>query len=213
MGRDRASRPEARPLRLFVAIDIPESVRSGLARDVEPLRELVPGARWTRPEAWHVTLRFLGNTWPRLTQKVRAAVGAEAAGTDPFETALTRLGAFPGDSRARVLWVGLSDEGERFRRIAKSLDDLLEPEWAPEKRPFTPHLTLARLNPPQNLRRSPPEVLGRAVASSPFPVGRLVLYRSHLSPRGARYEALERFSLGSGAAESGPGVEIERSFD
>jgi len=79
MARDRASRPQARPLRLFVAIDIPEDVRVSVADQVAPLRERYPRARWVPMANQHVTLKFLGSTWPRLLEWVVAEVGAVAA--------------------------------------------------------------------------------------------------------------------------------------
>jgi 2'-5' RNA ligase len=195
LARDRSSRPEAKPLRLFVAVDIPEDVKSQLAASFQPFRERVSGARWTSPEGWHVTLKFLGSTWPRLVEPVREAVKSAATGQSSFETAMTEIGAFPTAKRARVLWAGLANPQGRFGALVAKLDELLREHFVPEKRAFTPHLTVARLNPPANLLDAAPELLGALVSSRPFPVDRLVLYRSHLSPRGARYEALEQFAL------------------
>src|SRR5207247_7801073 len=129
---------------LFVAADVPEDVKEGLVEAVAPFRERIPGARWTRPNGWHVTLKFLGTTWPRLVETVEEAVGAAARGASPFRTSLTEVGAFPSARRARVLWAGLSDPDERFASIVERLDDLLKEDFQPEKRAFTPHLTVAR---------------------------------------------------------------------
>jgi 2'-5' RNA ligase len=194
MARDRASRPEARPLRLFVATDVPEPVRRGLAEAVRPWHDRVPGARWVTPENWHVTLKFLGSVYPRLLQWVTDQVRGAAAGGEPFTTSLTELGAFPSARRARVLWAGLEDSSGVFVRLAAELDALLEREFQPEKRPFTPHLTVARFNQQGPL---PDELLTTDVRSEPFPVEHLTLYRSYLQRPAARYEALERFRLGS----------------
>ncbi|HXF56525.1 MAG TPA: RNA 2',3'-cyclic phosphodiesterase [Actinomycetota bacterium] len=198
MARDRAARPEAAPLRLFVAVDVPEAVRRGLARTVEPFRGRVPGARWTRPEGWHVTLKFLGSTWPRLLEEVKEALRKAAGGAAPFETRLTEVGVFPGPGRARVIWAGLADSEGRFGPLVRALDELLAAHFRVEKRAFTPHLTLARVDPPVDLRAAAPELLGLRVDSEPFAVDRLVLYRSHLSPAGARYEPLHAVPLGEG---------------
>ena len=190
MARDRSDRPEAKPLRLFVAVDVPEAVKATLRSATARFRDRIPGARWTNLDAWHVTVKFLGTTWPRLVEEVRAIVGAVAADEGPFETALTDLGAFPSPTRARVLWAGLADEDGRFAKLAASLDRALEEHFDPEDRAFTPHLTLARLVPPRNLREFVPELVGTNVASEWFAAAALVLYRSHLSPSGARYEPL-----------------------
>jgi len=190
VARDRASRPEARPLRLFVAVDVPDAVKEGLAASVAPFRDRIPGARWTGFNGWHVTVKFLGSTWPRLVDTVREIVSTVAAGTAPLESALTEVGAFPTPTRARVLWAGLDDPDGALAVVAARLDELLAEDFVPEKRGYTPHLTLARLVPPRNLREFAPELHGMSVASERFVMDRLVLYRSHLSPLGARYEPL-----------------------
>lgn len=197
MARDRASRPEAKPLRLFIAVDVPDWVKGNVASAVEPFRERIPVARWTRSDGWHVTLKFLGATWPRLVDMVTASVRAAASGAESFETRMTDIGVFPSPGRARVVWAGLDDPEGRFQALVKSLDGLLEEHFVPERRAFTPHLTLARLNPPRNIREFAPELVGTQVPSEPFTIDRLVLYRSHLSPKGATYESLVEAPLGT----------------
>lgn len=197
MGRDRASRPEAKPLRLFAAADVPESHRPAIEDLVAPWRERVAGGRWDAPEKWHLTLKFLGRTWPRLVRTVEDACQATADAVEPFEVRLTRLGVFPSPRRARVLWVGLDDPEEGLTRLAAGLDASLAAEFEPEKRAFTPHLTVARFRQPARI--PDPDALGAVECSAPpFVVDRLVLYRSHLlGPRGSRYEALRAFPLGA----------------
>ena len=190
MARDRASRSEAKPLRLFVAADVPEDVKTTLAETLAPFRDRIPGGRWTRSDGWHVTLKFLGATWPRLMDDVRGAVRSVAQTSRAFETSLTQVGVFPSARRARVLWAGLADPEARFGAMVTRLDELLEDHFVPENRPFTPHLTLVRLTPSRDVGEFAPDLVGAAVPSRPFVVDRLVLYRSHLSPQGARYEPL-----------------------
>jgi 2'-5' RNA ligase len=184
----------AKPLRLFVAVDVPDHLGRELLARLSPFRASVPGARWTRREGWHVTLKFLGWTAPGSVPQVEAAVAAVAsAAARPFDTRITRLGAFPKPGRARVLWAGLADDGGAFAQTVKDLDDALAAFVEPEKRAFTPHLTLARIAPPVRVGS---DVLDLAVGSEPFAVDRLILYRSHLSPKGASYEALVSAPLG-----------------
>jgi 2'-5' RNA ligase len=190
-ARDRSQRPEARPLRLFVAVDVPDWVKASLETAVAPFRDRDTGIRWTKAEGWHVTLKFLGSTWPRLLDEVRATVASAASATEPFQTRLTEIGVFPGPRRARVVWAGLEDPDARFAEIVRLLDESLSDHFRTEKRPFTPHLTMARLNPPRSIEEAIPGLVGMRLESEPFSVDRLVLYRSHLSPLGARYEALE----------------------
>jgi 2'-5' RNA ligase len=197
MARDRAARPEARPLRLFVAVDVPEAIRAAVADATAPLREAHPRARWIPLENQHVTVKFLGSTFPRLVGWVTETVRSVAAASDPFGSAVEGLGAFPSPRRARVLWAGLDDAEGRFAPIAGALDDALAKEFRVEKRAFTPHLTLARFDPPVPLEGL--EDAGRLEAM-PFEVDRLVLYRSYLRRPAPRYEQLAAFPLGGPAA-------------
>lgn len=192
MARDRAARPEAKPLRLFAAVDLPPSSKDQVERAISPWRERLPNARWVKPENWHVTVKFMGRTYPRLVEKVHEACEAAASGIRPFRVELAGLGVFPRPTKARVFWVGLDDEGG-LAALAAALDRELEREFPPEKRGFTAHLTVARLNPPSPVDQ---EALAETrLGAAPFKVGELVLYRSHLSPKGARYEPLARFPL------------------
>jgi RNA 2',3'-cyclic 3'-phosphodiesterase len=196
MPRDLAPNEQARPVRLFVAIDMPPAVKSVVASFVEPYRDRIPGARWTRSDGWHLTLKFLGATWPRLMETVRAEVTRVASSVAPFPSSLTEVGVFPSNRRARVLWVGLSDPDGRMTNLAAALDAGLGEHFDTEGRAFTPHVTLARLVPPRDLDEFVPGLTGTPVPSESFEVDRLVLYRSHLSPRGATYEPIFAAPLG-----------------
>ena len=191
MARDRATRPEARPLRLFVAFDIPEEIRDSVESAVAQWRERYPRAKWVPKPNQHVTLKFLGATWPRLVEWVRETVANAAHANEPVRTRVTGLGAFPNERRGRVLWAGLDDDGRRLARIAASLDEGLSREFAPEKRAFTPHLTVARFQPPVELQG----LEDVRFESDPFDVDRIVLYRSHLRRPAPFYERLATIGL------------------
>ncbi|MGH2525347.1 MAG: RNA 2',3'-cyclic phosphodiesterase, partial [Actinomycetota bacterium] len=106
-------------------------------------------------------------------------------------TRVTGLGAFPNERRGGVLWAGLDDEDRRLARIAATLDEGLSREFAPEKRAFTPHLTVARFEPPVELQG----LEDVKFESEPFNVDRIVLYRSHLRRPAPLYERLAMFPL------------------
>jgi RNA 2',3'-cyclic 3'-phosphodiesterase len=195
MARDRASRPQAKPLRLFVAIDLPQDVQRLVEEGVAPLRERYPRARWVPTRNQHVTMKFLGATWPRLVDHVVEVVGGVATAHPPFQTRVAELGAFPSARRARVLWVGLEDPAGRLAAIAGGLDTALAKDFAPEKRAFAPHLTVARFEPAVGLEEDLGEV---GVESRPFAVEWLVIYRSHLQRPAPVYEAIATFPLGAG---------------
>ena len=196
MARNRAARPEAKPLRLFVAVDPPPDAVRAVDEALEPWRERFPRGRWVRPENWHVTLKFLGRTWPRLVDSVHEACREAATGIRPFTLSLGSLGVFPRTPRARVLWVGLEDPEGSLAALAKALDASLADDFPPEKRGFTAHLTVARFDPPADFSEASAEFETFQVEVRPFRVSKLLLYQSHLSPRGARYEVLQAFPLG-----------------
>jgi 2'-5' RNA ligase len=191
MARDRASRPEAKALRLFVAVEVPEAVRRQVEAAVAPWRERFPAARWVPLENQHLTVKFLGATWPRLVEWVHEAVGAAASALAPFETRARGLGAFPSPRRARVLWAGLEDPERAMAGISSALDEALRREFPAEKREFTPHLTVARFDPPVALE----DAAERSLESEPFRVDRLVLFQSHLRRPAPVYERLASFAL------------------
>jgi RNA 2',3'-cyclic 3'-phosphodiesterase len=195
MARNRASRPEARPVRLFAAVDIPDRAKEAVVQVIEPWRDRLAGGRWVPPENWHVTVKFLGRTWPRLVEWVHERCRDAATGIRPFRLGLEGLGVFPGPARARVLWAGLDDLDGGLRALAAAAEAELSKEFPAEKRPFSAHLTVARFNPQVPMRDHADELTAASIDTEPFRVGELVLYRSHLSPRGARYEPLERFRL------------------
>jgi 2'-5' RNA ligase len=192
MARDRASRPEARSLRLFVAFDVSTEAAEEVSRAIDPWVSAFPRARWVPRENWHVTLKFLGQTWPRLEGWVRERVAGVAAAAAPVATGLTTLGSFPSRGRARVLWAGIDDEQGGLARLAAALDHALVREFRPETRAFSPHLTVARSDPPIRLPSSFGEVGLGPVA---FSVDRVVLFRSHLRRPAPRYEPLQAFPL------------------
>ena len=187
-------------LRLFFAVSVPPDLLESLQERLADLKSAFPQARWTATANQHLTLKFLGATpEDRLEDVLRtgAAVAREKQGA---AVSLSKLDAFPSARRARVLWLGIDDHAGVLMGLAKGLSDALEAlGFAAEARPFTPHLTLARFKSSVKL----PSELGPGGAGlAPFEVSEAGLWRSHLSPKGARYELLEALPLGR--VDSGP---------
>lgn len=182
-------------MRLFLAIDLPESVRSRLGELQERLRRSWPGWRWVRPEGIHLTIRFLGEVLPEVDSGARECWREAAAAVAPFKIGFGGIGRFPPRGGARVLWIavhtqhgseGLSLLAERVELAARSAG------FEEETRPFRAHLTLARAMRGQSPTWS--EGIDAGIEES-VEVDRLVLFRSTLSPCGARYTALDSFAL------------------
>ncbi len=183
-------------LRLFFAASVPSELLEFVQERLGELKKVVPQARWTLPANQHVTLKFIGATPEDRLEEVVRAGAAVARGQEGAAVSLSELGAFPSTRKARVLWLGIEDPSGVLTGLAQGLDDALERLGIlPEARSFTPHLTLARFNAPVKL---PSELQLGGAGLAPFDVSELGLWRSHLSPKGARYERLETLPLSSG---------------
>jgi RNA 2',3'-cyclic 3'-phosphodiesterase len=183
-------------VRLFVAVDVPDAIKTAIERDVvEPLRPVLSGARWSRPEGRHLTLKFLGEVPAGDGSRVGVvgkAVSEAASEHVRFDAAFDILGGFPNLRRPRVLWLGIGPGSDELTALAASIEQSLGPLGFPsEDRPFHPHFTLARFPKPSVVGEMPEP----AVPQQAFAVNELILFRSQLHPKGARYTALERFPL------------------
>lgn len=180
---------------MFVALDPPEEARAAIAawRD-----ELLAGGSGLRPvaaEALHVTLAFLGWRDEAAVAAVAAASFEAAAGIEAPVLRPAAVKAVPPRA-PRLLALGLEDEGGRAGELQAAVAAALEAGGfhRPEKRPFWPHITLARVS--RGTRVEPPGELPPPEGS--FTVAVLTLYRSTLRPQGALYEPLARLPLGNG---------------
>jgi 2'-5' RNA ligase len=183
--------------RLFVAVDLAAGLRSAVADALVRGRPLAARAKWVAADAAHVTLAFLG--WvagPRVSEIARALELA-AAVARPFEATLAPAGTFGRPVSPRVLWLGIGGDVAAFTALQAAVADALAAlGFAPEARPFHPHVTLARARDPRGDRD-----LARARAALDPPgaasmlVEDVVLFESRLSPSGARYTALTRSPL------------------
>ena len=180
-------------LRLFVAVDVPAEIRTVLDTQLTPARSTLPAGRWSPVENWHITLKFLGSTPESRLPWVEERIALAARVRAPFRSRILGMGTFPtGRRRARVLWAGLDDPEDAFAGLSAALDASMAPEFEIERRSPTPHLTVARWDPPAQMPNEMPQV-----DSPAFVVDRLVLYRSHLRRPAPVYESLTAFPLGA----------------
>jgi 2'-5' RNA ligase len=180
---------------LFVSLAVPEAVKARMAETQERFRRLLPGSnlRWTRHEQFHLTLRFLGAVEAQKVGAMEHELRLAVASFPAFVLTAGGIGCFPNPRRPRVLWVGVSDPGDRLLALQGAVESVagsysIEPA---EKR-FTGHLTLARI---QLLSAEENRRLSDLAASCSEPLGtwdvRTVdLMRSELSPKGARHSRL-----------------------
>jgi RNA 2',3'-cyclic 3'-phosphodiesterase len=173
--------------RLFVALDLPSHVRQRLAELVPERREL----RRVPVEALHVTLVFIGHRPEDEIDAIASAVQEAVRGLRAAALRATSVVPIPKRGPPRLFALDLSDEGGRAAAVQAAVSKAMEPWYEPEKRPFWPHVTLARVRKGERAKRlelEPPD--------ETFEASEVTLYRSRLSPKGASYEALERVRLG-----------------
>lgn len=187
--------------RCFLALDLDEAFIGAVASLADSLhgRPDLPRARWVASSAMHVTLRFLGDTDEALVPSLGLLV-ANLGEVDAIDVRATSLLAFPNNRRAHVLGLQLEGDGVLLGMAAQAESAVTALGFAPEQRTFRPHLTLARLRNPADLRRlvveRPVEIVGRVTS--------VALYKSDLGPSGPTYTTLARAVLGSAGHVSPP---------
>jgi 2'-5' RNA ligase len=190
---------EAEGTRAFVALDFEGASHDLVVGAAAKLRSSAPpqaGLRWTAPEQLHVTVKFLG----RVSDSVLAAIGdaVRALGVErtSIDGRLEAISAFPSLARASVLVGALLDPSGGLGVLARRFEEVARAVGVPpEDRAYLPHVTFARLRTPRNLR---PWLEGKVLPPADVRFSVLTLYRSDLSPSGARYTALVRAVLAEG---------------
>jgi 2'-5' RNA ligase len=180
-------------VRLFVALDVPQTVRTALAELTAKFKKTCPGARWVRLEGVHITLKFIGEVPDDQVDPIRQSLGMLATFA-PIEVRFAGLGFFPSARRPRVFWAGV-EGGLRLAELAAAIEMKVEPLGIqPEKRAFHPHLTLARFESPQGTQplRAAVEALGAPEFGKEL-FREFHLYRSVLKRSGAEYTRLSTY--------------------
>jgi 2'-5' RNA ligase len=177
-------------LRAFIALELEPRLRAALGDLQSRLRPRLGKVRLVRPEAIHLTLRFLGGTSPAQIERLRTDLAAAAAECEAAEARATGLGTFPERGSPRVLWLSLEvpasvlELQKACERAARTAG------FEAEDRPFRAHLTLGRW------RQSAPRPELPAVDLVTTRLETLAIFRSDLRPDGAVYSPLARFRLG-----------------
>jgi 2'-5' RNA ligase len=179
--------------RLFVAMDLPADARQALADWRDDVFAGRDDVRLVAPEALHVTLVFLGWQDEQAAPAI-AEAGFRAASSQPPLLRAAGVRALPPRD-PRLFALDLEDDEERATALQRAVSDALAAgRWyRPEKRPFWPHITLARVK--RGSRRVPPLPDSPAPPADAFEARELTLYRSTLRPQGALYEPLARTTL------------------
>jgi len=189
-------------IRSFIAIELPEEAKKGLARLRKGLeRDEHKFVKWVDPGGIHLTLKFLGNIPSKRVAEITEAIEEAAQGVSPFHLEISGTGVFPNLRQVRVFWVGIGGELDKLSRLQQNIDSALAAlGFAKEERPFVPHLTLARIREgaSSSERRSFGELVGSIIFEDKYPVEveAIRLMRSQLMPAGAIYTCLSLVGLG-----------------
>jgi 2'-5' RNA ligase len=195
VAKERLKSPRAR---LFIALDLPQDVRAGVV-DWQQTALADPALRIVRPEALHITLVFLGYQTEKDAKAIAKAAFATDAEAPPVELQAESVGVPPG-KRPRLIALG-ANSGETIA-LQKGVEERLVEGgfYEPEKRPFWPHMTVARVKPEAPKSRKP-----ALITTQPHPLPehmfrffrptRLVLFKSHLRRTGAEYEPMAELEL------------------
>ena len=188
-------------IRSFIAIELPDELKRELTKLEAQLKANdTPFVKWVDPSGIHLTLKFLGNVNLKQIEEIVRAMEKAVVGISPFRLEVKDLGVFPGPARVRVVWVGLGDDLDTLTRLQERIEANVSPlGFPPEGRPFSPHLTLARVR--EEATPQERESLGqlitvtKAALSFSFTVTSLSLMRSILSREGALYSQLASIPL------------------
>ncbi len=177
-------------IRAFVAIRLSPEIEEAVTRFQASLRKLGGDISWTKPAGFHLTLRFLGNRVPPTdVEKMIDGLAPIAAATAPFMVQARGAGAFPSLNRPRVIWIGLANGA--LAEVAGKVEALsVKCGFDPQGRPFNPHLTIGRVRNPSRARMREVLELAADLDFGSCLITSMALYRSHLSPKGAKYEVL-----------------------
>ena len=174
--------------RTFIAIETPDSLKA----DVTQLHTRIPGVRWTPPQQIHLTVSFLGDTPDELIPEIRNAL--DKIPFSAFTLSCSATGFFPLRGRPSVFWLGFTP-CPALGKLKNNIDEALLPiGFLPEKRPFSPHLTLARLK--ASLGREMParlENLAKRLPIQEIAVSSFCLFGSRILPQGAEHSILAQF--------------------
>ena len=194
-------------MRIFIALDIEDSIRERIARFVEGVHGFAPDARWVRPESMHITLKFIGEKSEQAVGEIKQAL--ETVGSGAVEIRFRGHGFFPTAKAPRVFWIGI-EAGPQLASLASAVDEKMVSLRIPkEEHVFSPHLTLARRaggSGSQRLRKldvpnSSFQRLQEKLSAMPaLEFGTMTahdffLYQSQLSRGGSQYTKLAAFAL------------------
>ena len=184
-------------IRSFVAISIPDEIRSRLETACSQLRQLGLDGRFTRSSAVHLTLKFLGNIEDSQVDDIVLVLKETGQMVDRLCLYIEKIGVFPNRRRPRIVWAGIREEPELLELQKRVEYGLRQLGFEAEERPFRPHLTIMRLKSMRNVSELQRflDLEAEGLRFGSFEVDGVHLYQSILHPTGARYQKLFTHTL------------------
>jgi 2'-5' RNA ligase len=193
--------------RLFIAISLPEKVKAEVEKVQDTLRRALPigAVRWTKPDQYHLTLKFLGNVRVSDTDALVQAAREACQNFPSLRLRAEWIGFFPTETKPRIVWVGVHDRGNDLKKLQKTVETAVKPftKEAIEKN-FTGHMTLGRC---KDIERKNAELLRKVAGGyskrffGAWVAAEVEIYRSDLASGGSQYVRLASLPLAAALAE------------
>lgn len=179
-------------IRTFISIDLPEGIKKGISDLQDRLKRDECHIGWVRPEAIHLTLKFLGEIDEKGMPEIEAAIRKATKGFIPFNLRIMGLGLFPNLKKPRIIWLGINEEGDDLPRLQSGIEEEMEKIGHPrEERGFKPHLTIGRVRDPSGLRGLIDTIESeKEIELGGFNAEEVLIMRSDLRPEGPIYTRL-----------------------
>ncbi len=188
--------------RTFIALEMNENLQRHLEQVIHNGTQALPNIRWVNPQGIHLTLAFLGELDDVQLADATQATQTAAQQVKAFSYQLTRLGIFGAFHHPRVLWMGINETSGALNTLQRILHQQLEQRgFKLDKRPFSPHLTLARAKAPlslpeqQHLQQLLEGKQADTTSTEIYSVRHIDVMKSELSRAGANYTSLQSCPL------------------
>lgn len=189
-------------LRCFIAVDIPEQIKSDIGDLIAVFKEYEVDVKWVMHENLHVTLKFLGKTPEDLLPKIVKLLSEVILSYKPFYITIYGVGVFPNRKYPRIIWVGIEDVGF-LKKLQEDVENAMTSiGFKKEEREFRPHLTLGRVRSQRGMANIIHELDAMQIRDfGGAEINKIRLMKSELRPTGTRYSCLREIPLGRGKNE------------
>ncbi len=175
-------------MRCFISIELPEEIKNKIDALTASLRESGADVKWVPAENLHLTIKFLGDTSEDLISEIKKRLSAIADSYKSSRVSLAGTGVFPDKKRPRVVWIGITGQGNLLE-LQKAVDGAMAPlGYRPEERPFKAHLTIGRVRSLRGVDDMLRELdILKARHFGDIEIHAVSLMKSELGPKGSKY--------------------------